>query len=234
MGRVVEKSWLLSRRVCDAEGRFEVMPDSHFGLGFVLSESACKVVAGGPITTRIQPHIGATQIYWLRFRPGLLPRIADVRPSDLVNAPGILLDRLRHVDIDELGEQLLKTSCVRTRLETLGHFFGSLGDTDLCQDHRCRRILEMVDRLDGGINVHGLAQEFGLSSRTIQRLLLEQVGLTPKQLILNVRLQRTLAKLKDRVRTSSQAQLASECGYVDQSHMIKDVKQRTGCLPSDF
>lgn len=234
LGRVVEKSWLLSPRVCDAQGRFEVLPDGHFGVGVALSSSGCQLVVGGPITERIRPHVGKTEIYWLRFRPGVLPRLADVSPRDLIDAPGIVLDRVKHVEIEALKEQLARATGARARLETLGRFFDHLGDARACQDHRCRQILAMVDRLDGRINVLGLSGEFGLSARTIQRTLLDQVGLTPKQLIMNVRLQRTLARLRLTKPGRSLAHLAIECGYADQSHMIHDFQRLAGRPPGSF
>lgn len=234
LGRVVEKSWLLSQRVCDAQGRFEVLPDGHFGVGIALSNSGCQLVVGGPITKRIRPHVGKAEIYWLRFRPGVLPRLADVSPRDLIDAPGIALDCVKHVEIEALKEQVVKATSTRARLETLGRFFGYLGDVRACQDHRCRQILAMVDRLDGRINVLGLSREFGLSARTIQRTLMDQVGLSPKQLILNVRLQRTLAKLGSAASGTCHADLATECGYADQSHMIHDFKRLAGRSPGSF
>src|SRR5512145_2208013 len=115
-GGVVEKAWLLAPGDCDADGRFEVFPDAHFGIGVVASDVGCRVVAGGPITERFLAHPGEDGILWLRFRPGFLPRIADVRPMDLVDAPGILLDRVRGVDLDALGERLAETPDTRRRL----------------------------------------------------------------------------------------------------------------------
>lgn len=231
LGRTAEKTWLLSARDCDGEGRFEVLPDSHFGIGVVLAERGCTFLAGGPITERFFASPGDDQIYWIRFRPGLLPRIADVRPADLIDVPGIQMDRLLGIDLDALAEQLHGAPSVRMRLQILDHFLLPLGEAQLCQDRRCRKILEMVDRLDGQINVLGLSREFGLSTRTIQRTLLDQVGLTPKQLIVNVRLQRAVARLKTRQSALPHAQLANDCGYSDQSHMIRDMRRRTGHLP---
>ena len=231
---LVEKSWLLSRRDCDENGRFEVLPDGHFGIGVVLTETRCLVIAGGPITHRITPHVGDDEIYWLRFRPGKMPRIADVHPRDLVDKPGIVLDRIRGFDFDELGERLCGGTSPNARLGVLGSFFESMGSMALCQDHRCKRVLEMVDAMGGCISVGDLSRELGMGTRMIQRLMVDQVGLTPKQLILNTRLQRTIAKLRVRPRGERLADLASECGYADQSHLIRELKRRTQRPLSSF
>jgi len=223
---LVERSWLLSRRDCDASGRFEVFPDGNFGLGVVLTPTRCDVIAGGPITETIRPHVGNLEIHWLRFRPGRFPRIADVHPRDLVDRPGIVLDRLPGLDLDDLGERLSGTACARTRLGILGAFFGSLGSTPLCQ--------AAVDALDGRTGVGDLSMELGMSTRMIQRVMVDQVGLTPKQLILNVRLQRAIAQLRDRGSHRRLGEVASACGYADQSHLIRDFKRLTERLPSSF
>ncbi len=229
---IVEKAWLLAPEDCDGEGRFEVFPDAHFGIGVVPSASGCRVVAGGPITERFLAHPGEDGILWLRFRPGFLPRIADVRPQDLVDAPGILLDRVPGVDLDQLGERLSEAMGTRRRLALVSAFLRPALERGLCQDVRCRRILAMADALDGATSVRGLAEEFGLSARTLERLLKDQVGLHPKQLLRHVRLQRTLARLKAGVLRG--ADLARVCGYVDASHLTKEFHQLTGRPPGAF
>ena len=234
LGRIAERLWLQSRRSCDAEGRFEVLPDSHFGIGIVLAGGRCRLVAGGPVTERFFAYPHTWEAHWVRFRPGLLPRIADVAPADLIGVPGFRLDRLKGVSLDALEERLCSTPCPETRLRILERFMEPLGEVSLCQDSRCRRILEMVDSLDGRVTVQGISDEFGLSARTVQRLLASQVGLSPKQLIQNVRLQRTIARMKREAHRFTLAGLASECGYTDQSHMINDFRKRTGRTPASF
>ncbi len=231
---LVEKCWLLSGEDCDGRGRFEVVPDSHFGIGVVLEGDRCWLTVGGPITERIKPHVGDSEIFWLRFRPGKLPRIADLEPRDLVDKPGLRLDRIHGFDIDELGERMSEAGCARERLRILGSHFQALGSAPLCQDRRCARILEAVDALDGRLGVGDLAREFGMSVRTVQRLVGEQVGLTPKQLILNTRLQRTIARLRARPQGERLADVASECGFADQSHLIRDFRRLANRLPSAF
>lgn len=235
MGGTAERTWLLSPRDCDAAGRFEVFPDANFGVGIVLTDSRCSAVVGGPITERFLAAPGEAGIHWIRFRPGLLPRLADVTPAGLVDAPGIELDRLLGLDLDDLGERMLRAPSVTARLRLLDQAFLSLGEVRSCQDRRCRRMLEMVDRLDGRLDVQELARESGLSVRSLQRTFLAQVGLTPKQLIANVRLQRTLERLRAWGRTpTSHAGLAAACGFSDQSHMIRDLKRRTGRSPREL
>ena len=232
LGRVAEKAWLLSWRDCDAEGRFEVLPDSHFGLGILLEGAGCRAIVGGPISQTFMARPGEREIYWIRFRPGCLPRLADVAPADLIDAPGIALDRLPGLDLDDLGERLVATPSARGRLRILARSLADQGEPRLCQDRRCRQILEMVDRLDGCLRVQDLAAEFGLSMRSLQRLLLAQVGLSPKRLIDHVRLQRTVQRLRAGPGVPGHARLAAECGFADQSHMIRDLSRRTGHLPT--
>ena len=159
---------------------------------------------------------------------------ADVRPAALVYVPGFFLDRVRGVEFDQLGERMLGSTSTQARLELVEQAFRPVLEGGTCQDRRCRGVLEMVDALDGQITVEGLGREFALSTRTIRRMVLDQVGLTPKQFIRNVRLQRTVARLRNPRLAGCQADLATACGFADQSHLIKEFHQLTGRLPSSF
>ena len=60
-----------------------------------------------------------------------------------------------------------------------------------------------------------------------------QVGLPPKLFSRILRFERARA-LTDQIKRLNWAQLASTCGYFDQSHMINDFQEFSGFSPTEY
>lgn len=77
-----------------------------------------------------------------------------------------------------------------------------------------------------------LCASLGCSMRSLQRLFAFQVGISPKLLARIFRFQRVFAAWRDD--PSSLARVAVECGYADQSHLIRDFRVFAGHTPAAF
>ena len=80
--------------------------------------------------------------------------------------------------------------------------------------------------------VSEVADAFALTERSLQRLVVDRVGLTPKWLIQRRRLHDAVTRLKGRA--SSLADLAAELGYADQAHFTHDFRTVTGLTPGQY
>ena len=80
--------------------------------------------------------------------------------------------------------------------------------------------------------VTDVAEAFGLTERTLQRLVLDRVGLSPKWLIQRRRLHDAITRLKSGA--GSLADLAAELGYADQAHFTTDFRTVTGMTPGQY
>jgi AraC-like DNA-binding protein len=174
------------------------------------------------------------EFFFIRFRPGKMPRIADVSPAGLVDHTEDYIPRLLGMDADAIGERLLGATSLEGKTRIMESIFRSYGMNSVCQDHRCNQAVEMVESLEGRIKVVELSRELGISYQTLERMFLQQVGVTPKQFIRNIRFQKTMEKLKGGARFTTLGDLASECGFADQSHFIKEFKRLAQRLPSAF
>ncbi|WP_165156772.1 helix-turn-helix domain-containing protein [Parabacteroides sp. ZJ-118] len=72
-----------------------------------------------------------------------------------------------------------------------------------------------------------------LSPKQFNRIFLSYVGATPKAFLRIVRMQRALFKIQQDSSISF-AQLAYECGFSDQSHLIKEFKLFSGYTPTEY
>jgi AraC-like DNA-binding protein len=89
-------------------------------------------------------------------------------------------------------------------------------------------------RRDGGpLRVDALADDVGLSLRTLQRLFRDYVGISPKWVIRRYRLQEAAQRLA-KGQNVKLADLAAELGYFDQAHLAYDFTRLFGCSPSNY
>jgi len=82
-------------------------------------------------------------------------------------------------------------------------------------------------------NIENLAQTSCLSYKQFKRIFSEYIGANPKDFLRIIRFQRALYTLQIYPQTNL-TQLAFECGYYDQPHLIKEFKTFSGYTPSAY
>jgi PAS domain S-box-containing protein len=96
-----------------------------------------------------------------------------------------------------------------------------------------RRILRLIEeRLPEKISVKEMAREAGLSESHFSRTFKRITGETPHQFALRVRLERASAALA-RSSVTSIADVATECGFFDQSHFTREFRKKFGMTPGE-
>lgn len=99
-----------------------------------------------------------------------------------------------------------------------------------------KRIAEAVDtinKLETDLSVPLLAERIGLSKKQFQRIFNEYIGLNPKEFIRVVRFHKALFTLQHDP-SMNFTRLAYECGFYDQSHLIREFKQFSGYTPREY
>ena len=81
--------------------------------------------------------------------------------------------------------------------------------------------------------VRDIARDLGLSQRRFIEVFGAEVGMTPKLYCRVRRFQRALA-LASEIVAPDWADVAAECGYFDQSHMIHDFLEFSGLSPTEY
>ena len=93
--------------------------------------------------------------------------------------------------------------------------------------------LATFDRTEGGATVHDVARRVGLSQRRLIEVFATEVGLTPK-LYCRVRRFQKARDLVWKVEAPDWARVAIDCGYFDQSHLIRDFQAFSGLSPAAY
>jgi AraC-like DNA-binding protein len=182
----------------------------------------------------------------VHFKPGGALPLLGVIASELSDA---------HTDLEnlwgrpacDLRERLYAATTPRQRFQIM----------ERALVHRLRRArkihpgvqaaLEMFGPAGTHGSVRDVARDVGLCQRRFIQLFAAQVGLTPKRLCRVLRFQRARALAEGMGRRDflgdetypdtaemQWAQLASRCGYCDQSHFIHEFRELSGLTPAEY
>ncbi|THH41204.1 helix-turn-helix domain-containing protein [Neolewinella litorea] len=82
-------------------------------------------------------------------------------------------------------------------------------------------------------SIKEISEQVCISQRQLQRRFRREIGISPKQYLKLVRINRVIRTLENNPHLDLTS-VAYHCGYYDQAHFIKDFKRITGQLPGDF
>jgi transcriptional regulator GlxA family with amidase domain len=100
------------------------------------------------------------------------------------------------------------------------------------KDARLRRALAgLREALADPVSMEAIASRAGVSVRNMNRLFLDELGLTPRQVLIQMRIGRARELLMEGVPVT---QVALDCGYRSLSSFITAFRQLTGQVPSEY
>lgn len=93
--------------------------------------------------------------------------------------------------------------------------------------------LDAFERMEVGSTVHEVVRRVGLSHRRFIQVFSAEVGITPKLFCRIQRFHRTIGLVRQTA-APDWAQVAVDCGYFDQSHMIRDFLAFSSLSPAAY
>jgi AraC-like DNA-binding protein len=145
----------------------------------------------------------------------------------------VTLEELFGAGGNRLREVLADAPDAEGRFAMLDDFFLARLDDARSPVPTVTRALARLRQSGGSVRVEALAAEMGCSKRYLSAGFRDHVGVSPKLLARILRFQRAVA-LYDSRTDLEWAEIARDCGYYDQAHMIRDFNQFAGSPPSDF
>ena len=99
-------------------------------------------------------------------------------------------------------------------------------------DMRLAAAISRIRQSEGKLDIQSLCDELALGRRTLERLFLDKVGVSPKFYAQTVRLHHFLYLQQHR--DADLVSAALDAQYYDQSHLIRDFRKFTGESPARF
>ena len=131
-----------------------------------------------------------------------------------------------------LYDRLRSTPNVNARVTLLDAWLSECVRLRPTLDPSVAAAVAAIEDSHGTVSLDALATTLGCSLRQLQRRFAVQVGIAPKLLARIRRFQRVFCTSREE--PSSLACVAAECGYFDQSHLIRDFRDFAGQAPAAF
>lgn len=187
----------------------------------------------GPYTGRFVYNVaGRGEVFGIKFRPGAF-RPLTVRPLSTLADRRVSPGRIFGSEGEGLTRAIRGASDVEERVRLSEDFFRARLPAGDARVELVNRIIDHVASHPEISRVAQLAARFGMSSRALQSLFHQYVGVTPKWTIRRYRIHEALAELHACGRVD-QTGLALRLGYSDQAHFIKDFRAMTGVTPGRY
>jgi AraC-like DNA-binding protein len=164
----------------------------------------------------------------VRFKPAMAARFLRAGAKEIVDESIALSDVWSSMRTRRLAEQ---TADARTPEEGAAQIESALGEAPLL-DPPEKAIAQLVE-CRGLVNLHELADAARLSPRQFRRACLERTGLAPKRLARILRFRNAIARATPK-RRGNWADVALECGFYDQAHLINEFREFSGVAPGKY
>jgi AraC-like DNA-binding protein len=167
-----------------------------------------------------------------------------IYPHQLFSLFGLYAKELTDTSIDldtttaargmRLKEQLLNAPSLQQRLQLLNHYVLQLGTSVATPGNSMLAYaVELIQKNKGRLAVTQLPKTLYTTERSLQRLFDQHLGLSPKIFSRICQFQHALGQL-ERSGFSQAANIAYDCGYADQSHLIRAFKAFTHYSPQEY
>jgi AraC-like DNA-binding protein len=171
-------------------------------------------------------------ILGVHFKPGGAPPLIGL-PAGAFTDQHVPLRDIWGRSARTLHEQLAALHDPSERFTLLEHTLLRRLNTRLNEHSAVRVALDILTRTQGQAKTRDIANTVGLSQRRLIEVFDSRVGLTPKMFGRIRRFQNAVQQSQNGSGTDW-AQLAHECGYFDQSHLIRDFSAFAGVSPAEF
>lgn len=214
---------------------FQAVPDGTTDLVFGIGPYDVHIYIGGTVLRIKQWEFEEGRMYFgVRFLPGkcILPESLTIQ--EVVNAD---LELDRYIFGSGLPEQLALGKDINERARIFINWYVGWKQRKETEDsvHTLERyVRNRIYASSGTITIKELAADTGYSECYIRRSFEQVHGISPKVFERFVRFQTLLHSIHRKADTAAMEELAVDCGYYDQSHMMKDFKSFCGTTPENY
>ena len=241
----IDKYWVMEGTL-EPEERIKILPDGCTDFIFNLDESAnladqngmkiggMQAYFVGPMRAYSELQVCSEMIHLIgvRFTPCGLTVFTKIPMSEFTDQRVFLpdLDVLFNAGFAAI---LREKNTLKERLLIIERYLLFCLRYSGEVDKQVARAVGLMHQADGKIPVRELMEQVCLCQRHFERRFKHATGYTPKEYTRIVRFRCTMDVLRQ-VTRDNLFSVAIDCGYYDQSHLVKEFKRLSGSPPSVF
>jgi AraC-like DNA-binding protein len=205
-----------------------VLPDGCADILFVSQQGLLTDVRAVGVMTRPREFslAAGTLLVGVRFHPGMAG-VCLGRNLQSLNDQVVPLRSVMDSDADDLARCFSRQRSLDAKIGAIEDRLASLPTVTKVQ----RAIGDLIGR-KGQLALEDFSAAAGLGARQLRRACLQHAGLPPKQLARILRFRHAVTRLRQG--EAGMAELALDCGYYDQAHMIREFRDLAGITPGHY
>ncbi|MGP8306244.1 helix-turn-helix domain-containing protein [Vibrio sp. YIC-376] len=167
--------------------------------------------------------------FGVRFTPGVKPDFLQASASELTNKEYCLQDVMPHSN--ELIDYVLEAKDFSKQVDAVSQFLNTKSPRN--STNVTQQVVAKICLHKGNIQVQELERFSGYTSRTLQRMFKNDIGLTPKGFSRAIRCQSAIYDINHCEKLTF-SDLASTLGFSDQPHFLREFKKLVNVTPLEY
>lgn len=206
------------------------VPDGCVDIVFDCDPTRPSVkICGTPLSAQAVELHQNHHYFGVRFSPGVIPGFINVLAEELTESEFDLLEVSGFAQ--RIFESIVGAPLLSEQIRLFNDYLSPrlMGNTSSLT----AMVIQQALRHRGDIRIAQLESMSGYTSRTLHRQFSQDTGVSPKTFCRIIRCQAALDTLNTQSDVSFSA-LASDLGFSDQSHFLRDFKKLVSTTPCDY
>lgn len=219
---------------CDYLDKVSAIPDGCVDILFIRDKKGIVAKACGTVLKNTELTNEKDKEYFgIRFMPGIQPSNLSIPMKELIEREVDLSLILKNKDIlKRMEEESNWDKCINIFVKD---YLKSRENT-LIDDNSIRLVNFLKDKLiktKGNIQVQELSKETGYSTRYINMMFDNYIGISPKTFGKIIQFQNSIQIINHNVEEKLTG-VGIEAGYFDQAHFIREFKKHINMTPNEY
>lgn len=207
-----------------------VIPDGCIDIIFDCdADSPAGQVCGTKLEAGVVSFLSGHRYFGVRFIPGVFPDFLTVSAQELIEHEVDLHDAT--TGSEALLEQVINSDYFAQQVSAMTQFLNN--KRRRTPSKVTSQIIAKIRQQKGNIQVQDLEKFSGYTTRTIQRMFKNDVGLTPKGFSRAIRCQSAIYSI-NHGNNLVFSDCALDLGFSDQSHFLKEFKKLVNVTPQEY
>ena len=215
------------------EKALPIVPDGCVDILFCCDPARPYAKVCGTLLERLPIPLEPYCLFFgVRLSPALSAELAGLPMKEVVNVQ----PRIEYVlpGYKYLAEQIAEEPDFQARIRRFERESARLLIRESNRPTLIDQCWRIIERSGGTISIEELSRATGYSTRYLRAKFEETLGISPKLFIRIIRFQHTLSLIMNHGGEMELTSIASDRGFFDQAHLIKDFKSFSHLTPMQF